>query len=830
MRRNLFFTLSALLVSVLLPFMPGGENSAYAEEIQFNTDIMDVDDKDNIDVSQFSRRGFIMPGRYLMAVRINQRDFPEQDVTFYSAGKNLKESLPCLTREDVAVFGLKPQLRAKLAWWHQEQCLDITSIAGMTVQGDLARAELVITLPESWLEYRAPEWDPPSRWDEGIAGALLDYNLSMQALERQQEGWGYNMSGNGVTGMNIDAWRLRAEWQGSAAERSAQHNSRQQTFDWSRYYAWRAIPSLRARMTLGEDYLNSALFDSFRFAGASLRSDDNMLPPGLRGYAPEVTGVARTNAKVTVSQQGRVLYETQVPAGAFRIQELNDALTGELDVRIEEQDGSVQYFQLDTATIPYLTRPGAVRYKLAAGKPAVDSHQLTDPAFAVGEFSWGMTNNWSAYGGALAGKDYQTLSVGMGRDLSMYGAVALDSTLSRAVFAQDETLHGNAWRLSYAKRFAETDSQFTFAGYRFADRHFMTMPDYLTSVLQGVTDNRNKQRYTLSFYQRLAPWHLGIWLNYSYQAGWDHSSRERYDVTFSHDLNLGRWKNINTSLALFRNQYRHSHETGGWLSLSVPWGSQSTLSYNLALNNQRTEQNVSYYGRRDQRSSYQLSAGSSHLGGMFSGFYVYEGDNAQLSANARYQHHSYRAAGMAAQGGVTLTSQGGALHRITAPGSTRLLVDTEGVANVPVQGYGSPVMSNSFGKAVISEVSSYYRNSARIDVENLSDQAEATRSVVQATLTEGAIGYRQFHVIAGLKAMATIRLTDGRYPPFGALVRNVKQQQTGMVSEGGNVWLSGIRAGEKMLVEWGEGMRCSVELPATLPQPLLSDLLLPCRS
>ncbi|PCO16524.1 hypothetical protein CQA18_27715, partial [Enterobacter hormaechei] len=41
-----------------------------------------------------------------------------------------------------------------------------------------------------------------------------------------------------------------------------------------------------------------------------------------------------------------------------------------------------------------------------------------------------------------------------------------------------------------------------------------------------------------------------------------------------------------------------------------------------------------------------------------------------------------------------------------------------------------------------------------------SDEAEATQSVVQATLTEGAIGYRRFNVISGQKAMAVIRLAD----------------------------------------------------------------------
>ncbi|WP_162868191.1 fimbria/pilus outer membrane usher protein, partial [Klebsiella pneumoniae] len=73
-------------------------------------------------------------------------------------------------------------------------------------------------------------------------------------------------------------------------------------------YAYRAVPALRSKLTLGEGYLDSGLFDSFRFGGLSLRSDDNMLPPNLRGYAPEVTGVAKSNAKVIISQQGRVLY------------------------------------------------------------------------------------------------------------------------------------------------------------------------------------------------------------------------------------------------------------------------------------------------------------------------------------------------------------------------------------------------------------------------------------------------------------------------------------------------------------------------------------------
>ncbi|MCU5771611.1 outer membrane usher protein [Erwiniaceae bacterium BAC15a-03b] len=805
--------------------------SVSAEDIQFNTDMMDVKDRENINIEQFSRRGFIMPGTYQMAIMLNRQDLAEQEITFYPPDNNPAGSDACLTRKDVAAFAIKAELQRKLTWWHQGQCLDISSVAGMEVHGDLGYALLTVKIPETWLEYRSPNWDPPSRWDDGIPGALLDYNLNLQALEQYQYGSkGYNFSSSGVTGVNLDAWRLRADWQGSAVHTAGSGESTQQSFDWSRYYAWRAVPALHARLTLGEDYLNSAIFDSFRFAGASLNSDDSMLPPGLRGYAPEISGVARTNAKVVVSQQERVLYETQVPAGPFRIQDLSDAVAGKLDVRIEEQDGAVQHFQVDTATIPYLTRPGMVRYKLAAGKPAVGSHQLADPSFATGEFSWGVANGWSAYGGSILGGDYNAFSAGMGRDLFALGAISLDTTLSRAVLPGDEMLTGNSWRLSYSKRFDELASQITFAGYRFSDRNFMTVPDYLDAVATGAPANKSKQLYTVTFNQQLPEWGIGAYLNYSHQTWWDRSASDRYDITLSRYFDLGGWKNINASLAAYRNKFRESNDDGGWLSVSLPFGSQSTLSYNLSSRNQRYEQTVGYFKHLDEQNKYQLTAGTSREGGMASGFYFHETDSAQLNANASYQHGRYASAGLSAQGGATLTPQGGALHRTSIAGGTRLLVDSDGVAGVPVRGYGNPTKTNTFGKAVISDVNSYYRNSARIDVEALSDNVEASRSVVQATLTEGAIGYRKFNVIAGEKAMANIRLEGGDSPPFGALVRNEKKQQTGMIGDDGSVWLSGIRAGEKMSVEWGKDARCYVEMPAELPPPPLSELLLPCRA
>ncbi|MEL5443785.1 outer membrane usher protein [Serratia ureilytica] len=805
----------------------------YAEDgIQFNADILDVNDRKNIDLSQFSRSGYIMPGSYGMVVHLNKSELPEQKIPFYPPDNDPDGSRACVGKALVEQLGLKPSALQALTWWHQGECLDESSLKGMVSRGDLATGSLYLSVPQAYLEYSSDDWDPPSRWDEGIPGLLFDYNVNAQSRQQQQGGTrGYSVSGNGTAGANLGAWRLRADWQGQINHQTGSGQSTDKRLDWSRYYAYRAISALRSRLTLGEDYLDSGIFDSFRFSGASLVSDDNMLPPNLRGYAPEVVGIAKTNAKVTISQQGRVIYETQVAAGPFRIQDINDAITGELDVRIEEQDGSVQAFKVNTASIPYLTRPGSWRFKLAAGKPSDWQHHSRGPLFGTGEFSWGVSNGWSLYGGALLGGDYNALSLGIGRDLMMFGALSFDATQSRARLPQrEETLSGGSYRVSYSKTFDELDSQVTFAGYRFSEEDFMSMSEYLDARYYGSRVGNNKEMYTITFNKQFRDWGLSSYLNYSHQTYWDRPSNDRYNLTVSRYFDLGKIKNLNLSLSAYRNRYNDSNDDGMYLSLSMPWGNGATLSYNSTVNRNDTTNRVGYYQRIDEHNNYQLSAGSARRGANLSGYYNHEGDAARLSANASYQEGRYSAVGLSAQGGMTLTPEGGALHRVGMIGGTRLLVDTNGVAGVPVRGYGSTVSTNRFGKAVVADVNSYYRNKASIDLDKLGDNAEATRSVVQATLTEGAIGYRQFDVIAGEKAMAIVKLADGSTPPFGATVLNARKQETGIVNDGGSVYLSGINAGEIMTLHWSGAAQCQVQLPATLPADMLTrTLLLPCR-
>ena len=798
--------------------------------VEFNTDIMDADDRNNIDLSRFSQAGYIMPGRYNLGLRLNDHNIGEGDIVFREVDdKESSEKIvqACLTEAQVSLLGLKEEALSKITFDGEGECADFSALEGLTLRGDLSTSSLFISVPQAWLEYQDTTWLPPSRWEDGIPGVMLDYNASVSSVRPVNGNESQSASASGTLGANAGPWRLRGDWQGDYNRISGNTTSSTQGFDWSRFYAFRAIPSLMAKLTLGEDYLSSDLFDSWRFTGASLVSDESQLPPKLRGYAPEVSGIARTNAKVTISQQGRVIYETTVAAGPFRIQELNSAVSGQLDVRVEEQDGSIQTFQVTTATVPYLTRPGQVRYKLAAGRSSDYTHHVEGPAFGTAEISWGVSNSWSLYGGGIISGDYNSVALGIGRDLYQLGALSADITQSMASLPGEDLLQGRSYRVSYSKRFDEINSNLTFAGYRFSERDYLTMSEYLDARYHGGSRGNSKELYTVTASKSFTDLRLSAYLSWSHQTYWNKPESDRYNLSVSRYFELGNWRNLSASLSVSRSENDGRKDDAAWLTMSIPL-SQGSLSYNGNWSNGRFSQSAGWLQRLDNGDNYRISAGTHSGNGesmttQASGLYSHKGDISDVTANIGWQQNAYTSVGLSASGGMTATAKGAALHGSSSRGGTRMLVSTEGVKGVPIGRNGE---TNMFGIAVQPSLPSYYRSTTNVDVNRLPDDIEMSGSpVAEAALTEGAIGYRHFDVLKGAKIIAILALANGTHPPFGSSVRNAKGRELGMVSDSGLAWISGVNPGDELTVVWGDQSECHVTLPSSLPD---HQLLLPC--
>ncbi|WP_348250829.1 FimD/PapC N-terminal domain-containing protein, partial [Salmonella enterica] len=72
-------------------------------------------------------------------------------------------------------------------------------LEGTGSQTVLRQSTVTVIIPQAYLEYRDEEWDPPSRWDEGIPGVLFDYNVNSQCRPAEHDdGDEYDISGNGM--------------------------------------------------------------------------------------------------------------------------------------------------------------------------------------------------------------------------------------------------------------------------------------------------------------------------------------------------------------------------------------------------------------------------------------------------------------------------------------------------------------------------------------------------------------------------------------------------------------------------------------------------------
>lgn len=822
--------ITKLMLLILMPIIAWSE-----EAVDFNTDFLDNDSTENIDFSKFSHADYVPPGNYSLDFEVNKvKILAEEPVTFFIPTYNNKESLACITPEIYPLLGLKKDWYSKITWLNDGQCLDIRSVPEMSFQGNLAKNTLQIRIPQAYMEYDDPSWDPPTRWDDGIPGAFIDYNATGRLVKEQQgnnKGTKTGLTATGTMGANYGSWRLRADWQSQNGEL----NKRSRTWAWNQIYAYRAIRSLSSRLTLGEQYLSSTLFDSFRYLGASLETDESMFPPRLQGYAPEIAGVAKTNATVIVKQDGRIIYQTEVSPGPFRIQDVNSFGGGTMDVSIQEQDGSTSNFKVETSKLGTLTRPGQLIYQFVVGKPTKDEHNTHGPEFSLGSLSWGATNNTTIYGGLLGSSEYQNVAIGFGRDFAPFGVLSGNINVSRAKMGSldnDRTLTGNSYNLTYSKQFDEINSQLTFAGYRFSEKNYMNMSQFLDRRYNSGTVDSGKELYTIIFGTAFSDINTNVYLNYSHQTYWNRSSSNQYNITISNYFDIGKIKNVSLSLTAYKNKTHSSDDDGVYVNLNVPLDdNKSSISYSGAYAGGSHSNNVNYYNRIDNRSSYSISAGTWDKDKLTTaGMYTYDGDTAELNASGTYIQDQQTAVSMQLKGGMTMTPEGGAFHRNNSvSGGSRLLVDTNGIEGVPVQNSITPIKTNRYGKAVLTSVMDYNRNNLKIDLDSLPDNAEALQSTQYATLTEGAIGYRKFNIIEGSKILGTITLADHSAPPFGASVMNKSNREVGIVSDKGFVYLAGINPLESLRVTWGNDVSCQIQLPEKLDETMADIVLLPCR-
>lgn len=795
---------------------------ADGDNIEFETRALELRDNDNINLSNFSRPDYIPEGSYPLSLKVNDRVIASDSFTVIS--QNGTPQI-CFTSQTVEQFGFKETPLAELIKRSvpgKTNCLLIAGYKGITARIDRGKSELLVTIPQALLKYSDPDWTPPAMWDDGVPGILIDYTLSGNKYQGRNTS-NSAFSSYGTLGANYHGWRLRSNYQASLY--SSGYGNDQRQLSTSTAYVARALKEAGANLTIGKNYLQSDVFDSINYSGVAIASDDRMLPQALRGYAPQLTGVANSNARVTVTRGDSIIYEKMVPPGEFVIQDLTDAASGQLKMTIREENGEERVSTIETSNVPFLTRSGHIRYKAMVGQMNQTNGSIK-PLLATGEASVGVFSGGSVFGGAvLTDEKYYALNGGIGYDMNALGAISVDVTHASSQL-EHQTLRGESYRFNYSKVFDSIDSQITFAGYRFSERNYLSLDNFVAMKVSPDFTSTNKESYNLVASKNFRD--LGVSINaiYNRQTYWqDVSDSNSYGLSVSKSFDFGKFKNVNAYVSLNRTEYKTSfvsqeqkNNNTVYFSLSIPLSSQSYLSTAMRLSNGRLSPSATYTNNSDLRNTWSIGSSSS---GSFS--------NSNLNGNLNMNRDAYSATlntsmssndyylGGSVQSGITATEYGIATHRDGYAGNTRLMVDTGGIEGVYVgsRGNNNAVPTNANGIAVINNVPDYYRTNYSIDTNLLSDDVESTNPNIQMVLTEGAIGYRKLNIYRGIKALVQLTDQQGKTIPFGSTVEeNQDRRQVGVVGENGEAYISGVGGQAHLSVLTNDGQRCQFQLPS----------------
>ncbi|MGL5384653.1 MAG: fimbria/pilus outer membrane usher protein [Serratia sp. (in: enterobacteria)] len=820
----------AWLISCQIAMLTGIPGGVQARDY-FNPALLELGSPSlqGVDLTVFEDGLNQAPGNYRVDVYLNGSmiDTQELDFSLQKSAAGEESLQPCLSTEMLEGIGVKiASFPAILA---AGSCVDLAQAipnASATFRFNQQRLEL--SIPQAALNSVVRGYVSPDKWDQGIPALLVNYNFSgANSSARNSDSTGSNSYYlNLRSGINLGAWRLRnySTW--------SRNSDGENHWESINTYLQRDIIALKSQLILGDSSSPSEIFDSVPFRGGQLASDDEMLPDSLKGFAPTVRGIARSNAQVTIRQNGYVIYQSYVPPGAFEITDLYPtAGSGDLNVTIKEADGSEQNTVVAFASVPVLQRQGRFKYSLTSGQYRSSNNNVNDTPFTQGTAMYGLPWGATLYGGGQAASKYQAVSVGWGQNMGTIGALSADVTQAWAKPNQRDKESGQSWRMRYGKSFAEVGTSFSLASYRYSTAGFYTLQETLDSYTDGLSspyNNHRKSRAELSLSQRLWKGAGALTLRLYNEDYWNDNRRTQsasvgYNNSWnsiSYGLNYSYSKNAYGSNG---DRYKNDDHIFAF-NINVPlskWLPNAYTNYNLnSSRNGSTSNSVGLGGSAlpDDNLNYSISQGYTSGGtGAYGNVSVdYRGGLGQVNVGYGYDH-SLQRVNYGVKGGVLLHENGLTLSQSLS--ETAVLVKAPGAKNINIANQ-TGVTTDWRGYAVVPYTSAYRKNTISVDTTTLPDDVDMALNSQTVIPTRGAIVRADFKPNIGERVLMTLLMRGGASVPFGATVAdsNGEGNNASIVGDGGQVFLTGMSGSGMLDVKWGNDAGQQCQVPYSLPE------------
>ncbi|MEF9817038.1 F4 (K88) fimbrial usher FaeD [Escherichia coli] len=725
--------------------------------------------------------GNYAPGRYLVDLSLNGKESGKQilDVTPEDS-KELCLSEAWLTKAGVYVSA--DYFRE--GYDATRQCYVLTKAPSVKVDFDVSTQSLALSIPQKGLVKMPENVD----WDYGTSAFRVNYNANANTGRNNTSAFG-----SADLKANIGHWVVSS----SATASTGDSGGNSATINM--FTASRAIRLLSADLLVGKTSTGDSMLGSTGTYGVSL-SRNNSMRPGNLGYTPVFSGIANGPSRVTLTQNGRLLYSEMVPAGPFSITDVPLYTSGDVTMKVTGEDGREQTQVFPLAVMNGQLSPGEHEFNLAAGLPDDDSDM--DGAVFAASYGYGL-ENLTLRTGLVFNQDWKGASAGMVVGLGWLGGVSVDGAYASAKY-RDGSHSGNKVQLAWSKQLETTNTGLRLSWSRrseeYEDMSSFNPSEVYSQVNQG---RRVKDEWSAGISQpvgKLFSLSLSGWQRSYYPASAISAHRQQKDsgkergVTGTLSTQI-EGVGVNLSWTGSRNAEGENN-----------WSASASVSVPFMLLDRRYSSSTSVSTSKDGGTGFSTGLSGS-LNDRFS--YGFGGGRDSDGGASSYLNASYSGDRAYLGGALNQSSSGGTSGSVSASGSvlavpaakdimfSRTTGDTVAVVNVKdtpgVKVTSGDGQTNSDGNLVVP-LNSYDWNTVTIDAGTLPLSTELTNTSQKVVPTDKAVVWMPFDALKVKRYLLQVKQRDGEFVPGGTWARDSKNTPLGFVANNGVLMINAVDA------------------------------------
>ncbi|WP_080234073.1 F4 (K88) fimbrial usher FaeD [Salmonella enterica] len=723
--------------------------------------------------------GNYVPGRYLVDLSLNGRDIGKRilDVTPQDS-----EAL-CLT--DAWLTGAGVYVSAdyfREGYDATRQCYVLTKVPSVKVDFDVSTQSLALSIPQRGL-VKMPE---NVEWDYGTDAFRVNYNANANTGR-------HNTSAFGSADLKANVGR----WVVSSSATASTGDSGDNEATINMFTATRAIRSLSADLAVGKTSTGDNLLGSTGTYGVSL-SRNNSMKPGNLGYTPVFSGIADGPSRVTLTQNGRMLYSEMVPAGPFSVTDVPLYTSGDVTMTVTGDDGREQKQVFPLSVMSGQLSPGEHEFSVAAGMPDDDS-DLEGGVFAA-SYGYGL-DGLTLRAGGVFNRDWQGASAGTVLGLGYLGAVSADGAYATAKY-RDGSRSGNKVQLAWNKQLALTGTGLRVSWSR-QSAEYTDMSSFDPTELWGQENHgrRIKNEWNAGISQPVGGvFSLSVsgWQRSYYPA----STTGSYRYAGDNGRDAGITGSLSTqikgvSLNLGWSGSRNTQGENNWsasASVSVPftlfdrkYSSSTSVSTGKGGG---TGFSAGVSGSLNDRFSYGFGGGRDSGGGG-TGYLnaSYSGDRAYLSGTMNHSSGSGTSGSVSASGSVLAVPAARDIMFSRNSSDTVAVVNVKDTPGVKVtSGDGQ---TNGDGNLVVS-LNSYDWNTVTIDAGTLPLNTELATTSMKVVPTDRAVVWMPFDALKVHRYLLQVKQRNGEFVPGGTWARDSRNTPLGFVANNGVLMINAV--------------------------------------